>query len=139
MACGPAATRRAVVKSSRAKAAIVAADERETGDRQLLNLGHTFAHAFEVESGYGGDLLHGEAVSIGMVMAFDLSVRLGLCPADDAARVRRHPAEIGLTVRPSPRHAPDAPAARLHKHQKAPPGRQNSLLPGGPETGKGCG
>src|SRR3546814_8515706 len=117
MACGPAATRRAVVKSSRAKAAIVAADERETGDRQLLNLGHTFAHAFEVESGYGGDLLHGEAVSIGMVMAFDLSVRLGLCPADDAARVRRHLAEIGLPVRPSPRHDAAALVARMRSEE----------------------
>src|SRR3546814_19704514 len=61
MACEPAATRRAVVKSCRAKAAIVAADERETGDRQLLNLGPTFAHAFDVGSGYGGELQVGRA------------------------------------------------------------------------------
>ena len=80
----------AVVASCRTKARFVASDERETGDRALLNLGHTFGHALEAESGYGGQLLHGEAVAIGMVMAFELSVRLGLCPTEDAARVRRH-------------------------------------------------
>ena len=91
-----AVRRRAVVTSCRAKAAIVAADELEADSRRLLNLGHTFGHAFEVESGFGSDLLHGEAVSIGMVMAFELSARLGLCPAEDAARVARHLAAVGL-------------------------------------------
>ncbi|MGE0713961.1 MAG: 3-dehydroquinate synthase [Alphaproteobacteria bacterium] len=90
------ARRHAVVASCRAKAAIVARDEKETGDRALLNLGHTFGHALEVETGFGGALLHGEAVAIGMLMAFDLSARLGLCPAADAARVRRHFAAVGL-------------------------------------------
>ncbi|WP_374444987.1 3-dehydroquinate synthase [Stella sp.] len=90
------AARRAVVASCRAKAAIVARDERETGDRALLNLGHTFGHALEVESGFGGGLLHGEAVAIGTIMAFDLSARLGLCPGQDAVRVRRHFAAVGL-------------------------------------------
>ena len=74
---------RAVVKSCQAKAEIVAADERETGQRALLNLGHTFGHALEAETGYSDMLLHGEGVAIGMVMAFDLSVRMGLCPAED--------------------------------------------------------
>jgi len=92
----PAARRHAVVTSCAAKAAIVAADEREQGARALLNLGHTFAHALEAETGYTDELLHGEAVAIGLVMAFDLSVRLGLCPAEDAARVRRHLAALGL-------------------------------------------
>lgn len=92
----PAALRRAVLTSCAAKAAIVAEDEREAGKRGLLNLGHTFAHALEAEAGYGDDLLHGEAVAIGMIMAFDLSARLGLCPPEDAARVRRHLAAIGL-------------------------------------------
>ena len=86
----------AVVTSCRAKAAIVAEDERETGRRALLNLGHTFGHALEAATGFGPALLHGEAVAIGMVMAFDLSVRLGLCPAEDAERVRRHLAAVGL-------------------------------------------
>ncbi len=92
----PAKIRHAVVTSCRAKAAIVAADEREAGERALLNLGHTFGHALEAETGYSNTLLHGEAVAIGMVMAFDLSARLGLCPPDDAARVRRHLAAVGL-------------------------------------------
>ena len=92
------ARRRAVLTSCASKAAIVAQDERETGCRALLNLGHTFAHALEVQTGYGDKLLHGEAVAIGMVMAFDLSVRLGLCPADDADRVRTHLVSVGLPV-----------------------------------------
>ncbi|MFN4089664.1 MAG: 3-dehydroquinate synthase [Alphaproteobacteria bacterium] len=127
-ACDPAALRRAVVTSCRAKAAIVARDEFETGDRQLLNLGHTFAHALEAEAGYGGDLLHGEAVAIGMVLAFDLSVRLGLCPAEDAARVRRHLAAVGLPVRPPAGHAADALVARMHKDKKARAGRVTFIL-----------
>jgi len=92
----PAKIRHAVVESCKAKAAIVAADEREAGARALLNLGHTFGHALEAETGYGSTLLHGEAVAIGMVMAFDLSVRMGLCPPEDAARVRRYLAAVGL-------------------------------------------
>ncbi len=91
-----AAQQHAVVVSCAAKAAIVAADEREAGQRALLNLGHTFGHALEAETGFGDALLHGEAVAIGMVLAFDLSVQLGLCPREDAARVRRHLAAIGL-------------------------------------------
>jgi 3-dehydroquinate synthase len=90
--------REAVATSVRAKAAIVARDERETGDRALLNLGHTFAHALEIETGFGDELLHGEAVAAGMILAFALSARLGLCPAADAERVRRHFAAIGLPV-----------------------------------------
>jgi 3-dehydroquinate synthase len=93
--------REAVTTSCEAKAAIVARDERETGDRALLNLGHTFGHALEAEAGYGGDLLHGEGVAIGMTLAFDLSVRLGLCPAADADRVRAHLAAVGLPTSPA--------------------------------------
>jgi len=90
----------AIEQSCRAKARIVAADERETTDlRALLNLGHTFGHALEAETGLGPDLLHGEAVGTGMAMAFDLSARLGLCPAADASRVRAHLGAVGLPVR----------------------------------------
>ena len=90
----------AIEQSCRAKARIVAADERETTDlRALLNLGHTFGHALEAETGFGPDLLHGEAVGAGMAMAFDLSAQLGLCPATDAGRVRRHLGDVGLPVR----------------------------------------
>jgi 3-dehydroquinate synthase len=90
----------AIEQSCRAKARIVAADERETTDlRALLNLGHTFGHALEAETGFGSDLLHGESVGTGMAMAFDLSTRLGLCPAADAERVRRHLGSVGLPMR----------------------------------------
>lgn len=92
----PEARRRAILESCAAKAAIVAADERETGRRALLNLGHTFGHAIEAETGYSDEFLHGEAVAVGMVMAFDLSAQLELCPIEDAARVRRHLAAVGL-------------------------------------------
>lgn len=91
-----AAQAHAVETSCRAKAAIVAEDEREVGKRALLNLGHTFGHAMEAAMGYDGRLLHGEAVAAGMALAFDLSVRLGLCPAADAARVRTHLGRAGL-------------------------------------------
>jgi 3-dehydroquinate synthase len=97
LVAGDAAARQyAVVASCRAKAEIVAEDEREDGRRALLNLGHTFGHALEAATGFGPDLLHGEAVAIGCIMALELSVRLGLCPADDLARVRRHFAAVGL-------------------------------------------
>ena len=95
-----AARQRAIVQSCRSKAAIVADDERETGQRALLNLGHTFGHALEAETGFSDALLHGEAVSIGMLLAFDLSVQLGLCPAEDADRVHRHFAAVGLPTHP---------------------------------------
>ncbi|MBK1838990.1 3-dehydroquinate synthase [Azospirillum sp. YIM B02556] len=95
------ARRHAVTVSCRAKADIVGVDERESGDRALLNLGHTFGHALEAATGFGQTLLHGEGVAIGMVLAFDLSVRLGLCPAEDARRARAHLADVGLPVRPA--------------------------------------
>lgn len=80
----------AVAKSCAAKAAIVAADEREAGERALLNLGHTFGHAFEAAYGYSADLLHGEAVALGMALAFEYSVRAGLAPAGAAERIKTH-------------------------------------------------
>jgi 3-dehydroquinate synthase len=88
----------AIETSCRAKAAIVARDETETGDRALLNLGHTFGHALEAATGYGARLLHGEAVAIGMAMAFRFSHRLGLCRAEDPARVGHHLAGAGLAT-----------------------------------------
>jgi 3-dehydroquinate synthase len=97
----PAARRHAVMTSCAAKAAVVAADEREADQRALLNLGHTFGHALEAECGYTDELLHGEAVAIGMVMAFELSAMLGLCPSEDPARVARHLASVGLPTSPA--------------------------------------
>lgn len=92
------ARRHAVLKSCAAKAHIVAIDEREVAERQLLNFGHTFGHALEAETGFGDALLHGEAVAMGMRLAFDLSARLGLCPKDLVVRVRKHYAAVGLPV-----------------------------------------
>lgn len=88
--------RQAVLSSCEAKARVVAEDEFENGRRALLNLGHTFGHALETEIGYGGALLHGEAVAIGTAMAFDLSQKMGLCTGQDATRARSHMQAIGL-------------------------------------------
>jgi len=93
---GGPAREHAVAVSCRAKAQTVARDERETGERALLNLGHTFGHAFEAAAGFSDRLLHGEAISLGMVCAFDFSARRGLAPAVDAERVRNHLAAVGL-------------------------------------------
>ncbi|MCP4329186.1 MAG: 3-dehydroquinate synthase [Alphaproteobacteria bacterium] len=111
------ARRHAITTSCRAKARIVAADEREAGPRALLNFGHTFAHALEAGAGYSGALLHGEAVAIGMVLAFELSARRGLCPPEDVTRVRRHLADMGLPTTPA-EHAGGG-AAALIDHMRA--------------------
>ncbi|MBZ6077716.1 3-dehydroquinate synthase [Microvirga puerhi] len=95
----------AVAQSCRAKAAVVVRDEREDGDRALLNLGHTFGHALERITRYdSARLVHGEGVAIGLCLAFRFSVSLGLCPAADAERVEAHLAATGLPTRLS--HVP---------------------------------
>jgi 3-dehydroquinate synthase len=114
----PTAQIQAIANSCRAKAAVVAADERETDDiRALLNLGHTFGHAFEAETGFSSRLLHGEAVALGMVQAFRLSARLGLCPQSDAERVAAHLAGLGFTIEPAALGL-NCTAARLDEHVK---------------------
>ncbi len=110
--------RHAVLTTCAAKAAIVAADELETGQRQLLNLGHTFAHALEAEFGYRSELLHGEAVSVGMVLAFALSARLGYGSEAETERVKRHLAEVGLPVGLSGLDAKRLDPARLMDHMR---------------------
>lgn len=107
---------KAVLTSCRAKAEIVAKDEKEAGVRALLNLGHTFGHALEAQTGYSDKLLHGEAVAIGCIMAFDLSQRTGLCPVDDFNKVRDHFKSIGLPVGIGKIKSPDWTAARLLEH-----------------------
>ena len=92
----PAPREHAVLKSVQAKAAIVARDERESGDRMLLNLGHTFGHAFEAAAGFSDRLLHGEAIGLGMSLAYEFSARRGLIPQATADRVTRHLAAVGL-------------------------------------------
>jgi 3-dehydroquinate synthase len=115
----------AIETSVRAKAAIVAADERETaGRRALLNLGHTFGHAIEAESGWS--LLHGEAVAIGMALAFRFSAERGLCTQAEAKRVERHLADAGLPVRLPPSD-PAALLARMRRDKKA-EGRSLTLI-----------
>jgi shikimate kinase/3-dehydroquinate synthase len=86
----------AVQRSCEIKAAIVGADERESGARALLQHGHTFGHALEAEYGYDGGLLHGEGVAVGLGLAFKLSARLGHCSQADADRVVSHVAAVGL-------------------------------------------
>jgi 3-dehydroquinate synthase len=93
------AREQAIAISCRAKAAIVARDERETGERQLLNLGHTFGHALEAACGFSDRLLHGEAIAAGMALAFEFSARRGLLLQAEAARAVRHLAEVGLPTR----------------------------------------
>ena len=90
----------AIASSARAKTAIVEADEREeSGTRALLNLGHTFGHALEAYAGYSDRLLHGEAIAIGMRLAFSFSAEQDLCELADVARVERHLAAVGLPAR----------------------------------------
>lgn len=106
----------AVLTSCRAKAKVVAEDELETGRRALLNLGHTFGHALEAETGYSDKLLHGEAVAIGTVMAFDVSQRLGLCPQADLDRVKAHFNSVGLATSISAIRQAGWTAERLLEH-----------------------
>jgi 3-dehydroquinate synthase len=129
---GPA-RRQAVETSARAKAAIVAEDEREeSGRRALLNLGHTFGHALEAYAGYSDRLLHGEAIAIGMRLAFDYSVERGLCPAGEAARVAEHLAAAGLPAAiaqiPGPRPAPEALLRLMAQDKKVKGGRLALIL-----------
>jgi 3-dehydroquinate synthase len=93
---GGPAREHAIAVSCRAKAAIVARDERETGDRMLLNLGHTFGHAFEAAAGFSDRLLHGEAIGLGVSLAFEFSARRGLIEPAEAERVIAHLAAVGL-------------------------------------------
>ncbi len=129
----PEPLRHAVMTSCRMKAAIVADDEREEGDRALLNFGHTFGHALETETGFSNRLLHGEAVALGMVLAFDFAARLGLVAAPEAERVRRHFEATGLPTRLSAVGLADAPADRLIAHmskdKKVRDGRIALILP----------
>jgi 3-dehydroquinate synthase len=94
---GPARDQ-AIATCCRSKADFVARDERETGDRALLNLGHTFGHALEAAAGFSDRLLHGEAVALGMALAFAFSARLGLMPEAEAERAAAHLAAVGLPV-----------------------------------------
>jgi 3-dehydroquinate synthase len=118
----------AIETSVRAKAAIVGEDERETsGRRALLNLGHTFGHAFEAEAGFSDRLLHGEAVALGMALAYRFSASRGLCSIDDAERVEAHLASVGLPVR-SDLGTPSTLVAHMAHDKKKSGGRVPFIL-----------
>jgi 3-dehydroquinate synthase len=127
-----AAMVQAVAHSCAMKAEIVARDERETGDRALLNLGHTFGHALEAATGYSGRLLHGEGVAIGMALAFRLSVKLGLCSGQDAERFVRHLKAVGLPSAiadiPGPRPDPALLLEHMAHDKKVKDGRATFIL-----------
>lgn len=126
----------AIRRALEIKAAVVAADERETsGRRALLNFGHTFAHAFEACAGYGEALLHGEAVAIGMVCAAGLSAALGVADPADTARLTRHLTALGLPTRPTDlglRFEADALLAAMRHDKKVAGGRIRFVLWRGP-------
>src|SRR3984957_1800374 len=120
----------AVAASCANKAKVVAADEREMGERALLNLGHTFGHALEAVLGYNSNLLlHGEAIAIGTVMAFKLSAQLGRCSHKDAYDVRDHFVMIGLPVTPPPfDYNIDQLMAYMARDKKAQAGKLRLIL-----------
>jgi 3-dehydroquinate synthase len=108
---GGAARTQAIAESCRSKAAVVARDERENGDRALLNLGHTFGHALETATGYDSSrLVHGEGVAIGMTLAHRFSVKMNLCGVEAAERVEAHLKAVGLptSLHEVPGGLPDA-------------------------------
>ena len=127
----PVALTTAIAESVRAKARIVTDDPHEAGARALLNFGHTFGHALEAEAGFGDELKHGEAVAIGMALAFRFSAARGLCPAADAARVEavlraaRLPTRLHDLARPV---AADALVARMRGDKKAGSGGTLTLV-----------
>jgi shikimate kinase / 3-dehydroquinate synthase len=130
---GGGARLRAVATSCAAKAAVVAADETEQGERALLNLGHTFAHAFERLTGYdGARLVHGEAVAVGMACAFRFSRALGFCNGQDAMRVESHLRAAGLPTRmheiPGLDAQPEAILAAMRQDKKVERGRLTFIL-----------
>ena len=128
LARDPEALAYAVAVSCQAKADIVVADETEAGKRALLNLGHTFAHAFEAEAGYDGRLLHGEAVAAGMGTAFEFSASLGLCNGQDVMRVKAHLSASGLPASRDELPAGNANAQQLLHHMKKDKKVENAAL-----------
>ena len=129
---GPARAE-AVATSCEAKARVIAADETEQGERALLNLGHTFSHAFERLTGYDSELLaHGEGVAVGMAAAFRFSRDLGLCPGQDTVRVETHLKAVGLPTRicdiPGLKASPADVVAAMRQDKKVDRGRLSFIL-----------
>jgi 3-dehydroquinate synthase len=132
LARAPDALAHAIARSVETKAQIVAEDERESGRRALLNLGHTFGHALEAEMGFGDDLLHGEAVGLGCALAFRFSAAQSLCSGQDAARAERAILAAGLPARLSQARrepfAADALITHMVQDKKAEAGRITLIL-----------
>jgi len=128
----PAAIDHTVAHSCQMKADIVARDERETGDRALLNLGHTFGHALEAATGFSQRLLHGEGVAIGTALAFRLSAQLGLCSAADGERFEGHLKAVGLPATiadiSGARPTPDALIEHMAHDKKVKDGKLTFIL-----------
>lgn len=108
--------RHAIVTSCKIKSEIVALDEREKGLRALLNLGHTFGHAYEAEAANKIDLLHGEAVAVGLIQASKLSQKLGCCPEQDVTRIREHFEKLQLPTSEKALGLNNTPRERLLLH-----------------------
>jgi 3-dehydroquinate synthase len=117
----------AIATCCRFKAGVVARDERESGERALLNFGHTFGHAIETEAGYG-TLLHGEAVAIGMVLAARLSAQLGMSDDEDAQRLCRLLEKFGLPIESPANLQADALSARMRLDKKTRAGALRLVL-----------
>ena len=128
MALEPDALQLAIHTSCCAKARIIETDEHEAGKRALLNLGHTFGHAFEAVANYDGRLLHGEAVAAGMGLAVDLSVALGLCSPQAADRCKSHLQASGLPSGQTSLPAGNAPAHILLNHMKHDKKTRNGVM-----------
>ena len=126
------AVHHAISVSCCSKAEIVSKDETETGQRALLNLGHTFGHAFEAEASYNDGLLHGEAVSLGMGLAFELSVNLGYCPIEDFKLVLKHLQKHKLPTQaiqlPFKNASAESLIAHMEKDKKVEKGKINFIL-----------
>ncbi len=133
LGAGDAGLRQHAVRASVAmKAAIVARDETEQGERALLNLGHTFCHALEAATGYSDRLLHGEGVAIGCALAFELSARMGLCAQEVPGRVRAHLRAMGMAADlgdiPGDLPGRDALIALMGQDKKVQAGRLRFIL-----------
>ena len=129
---GGAARDQAVARSCRIKADVVARDERENGDRQLLNLGHTFGHALEADAGFSDRLLHGEAISIGLALAFSYSTKRGLMPSQETERAIAHLNSVGLPTKvsqiPGERPTADRLMAQIAQDKKVKRGKLTFIL-----------
>jgi 3-dehydroquinate synthase len=128
LARDPAALAHAVARSVEMKAEIVAEDETEQGRRALLNLGHTFGHAMEAETGFGDELLHGEAVAAGMALAFRFSAAQDLCAGQDAARAAAAIGAVGLPTALGAAYPSDRLLAHMAQDKKAEDGKLTFIL-----------